>query len=273
MITESLTSPAYWDGIWQRKNIPKPLDPSSRALRDFGRRQWDRYFRHVLSLTDLLSRTSPGRLLEVGCGGSIFLPYFGKEFGFELVGIDYSEVGCAKSRAIHSAAHVPAEIQQCDMFNPPAHLRGAFDFVCSFGLAEHFRPTESAIAALSQFCRPGGYLLTTIPNLRGLPGSIQKRLNSAVYDLHVPLSAAELSACHAPCGLQIIESGPIATLNLMALNFSGPDSRIPEVVGLALAASVTRLAWGLHKLGLPEQPNELTSSHLGCLARVGSSER
>jgi len=270
-MTESLTSPSYWDSIWQRKTTAKPLDPKSSALRDFGRCQWDAYFRRILSRTELLSPGSPRRLLEVGCGGSVFLPYFRKEFGFDIAGIDYSEVGCAKSRAIHSAAQTPAEIHECNMFDPPAHLRHGFDLVCSFGLVEHFRPTESAIETLAQFCRPGGYLLTTVPNLRGLPGAIQKRMNSAIYDLHVPLSAAELSACHKRCGLEVVESGPIGTLNLMALNFSGPGSRVPEMLGLACSASITRLALFLHKLGLPQRPSEFASPYLGCLARVSTT--
>jgi SAM-dependent methyltransferase len=154
------------------------------------------------------------------------------------------------------------------MFAPPDQLRGAFDVACSFGLVEHFRPTESAISAVAQFCKPGGYVLTTVPNLRGLPGALQTRINRAVYDFHVPLSPDELATAHTRCGLEVIESGPIGTLNLMVLNFSGDGSHIPEIFGLMLAASISGIAWSLHRLGLAERPSPMTSPYLGCLARV-----
>jgi SAM-dependent methyltransferase len=216
----------------------------------------------------LLSRSSAVRLLEVGCGGSVFLPYFRSEYGFEITGLDYSEIGCEKSRAIQNAANIPADIHQGDMFEPPGGLPGAFDFVCSFGLVEHFRPTETAISALAQFCRPGGYLLTTVPNLCGILGDIQSKMNREIYDQHVPLSLEELGNAHLRAGLQVIECAPIGTLNMMVLNFSGPKSWIPEVIGLPLAAFVSRVAWALHRGGLPERPSLRLSPYLGCLSRV-----
>jgi len=41
---------------------------------------------------------SDQKLLEIGGGGSAWLPYFAKEFGFEAYGIDYSELGLPTGR-------------------------------------------------------------------------------------------------------------------------------------------------------------------------------
>lgn len=38
--------------------------------------------------------------LEIGCARSRWLPYFAKEFGFEVSGIDYSEVGSQQATQI-----------------------------------------------------------------------------------------------------------------------------------------------------------------------------
>ncbi len=265
---EKLTTRAYWDGVWRHAKIPQPLDPHSTALKDFGRRQWDQYLRRMLGRTNLLCASYPVRLLEVGCGGSVLLPYFYKEFNFSVSGLDYSAFGCAKSRAIHEAARVPAEIYHGDMFDPPSQLQSQFDLVCSFGLIEHFRPPEEAITAISRFCRPGGYLLTTVPNLRGMLGAIQKAVNPPVYELHAPMSVTALAAAHSRSGLEVIEASPFGTINLMVVNFSGSGSRIPETLGLGLTACVSRTFWALHKLGLPERASAFTAPYLGCLAKL-----
>lgn len=37
-------------------------------------------------------------ILEIGCGGGRWLIYFAKEFGYNVWGIDYSEIGCKIAR-------------------------------------------------------------------------------------------------------------------------------------------------------------------------------
>jgi hypothetical protein len=55
---------------------------------------------------------------------------------------------------------IPTPIHAGDVLDPPPSLRGRYKVVFSAGLAEHFSPTTSIIAALSAFLERGGYLVT-----------------------------------------------------------------------------------------------------------------
>lgn len=55
-------------------------------------------------------------------------------------------------------------------FSPPASMLGKFDVVVTFGVVEHFIDTRACLDAMSQFLKPGGLLVTSIPNLAGWIG-------------------------------------------------------------------------------------------------------
>ena len=270
-MTEHLTNAGYWDGVWRRGALPRPLDPSDSSLNNFANVRWHQYFSEAFRRIKATSRHSQIKLIEVGCGGSIVLPYFRSQFGFCLSGLDYSPVGCDISNAIHAASGITADIRHGDMFDPPRDWIGAFDIVYSRGLVEHFWPTTMPLRALAQFCKPDGHVLTVIPNFAGLLGAVQKYASPAIYNLHVRLSADDLSAAHSECGLEVIECRYLLTLNLSVVNFSGPGARISEGLGLRLAAWPTKAMWCLHKLGLPEFPTATLSPYIVCLARKSSS--
>lgn len=262
-----LTDASYWDRIWHNRVVPRPMNPHDSSLNNFANARWHEYFQEVFCKVGLTPSGNNRSLLEVGCGGSILLPYFRSEFGFEVAGLDYSEVGCDLSRAIHAAANIPADIRQGDMFDPPVDWLEAFDVVYSRGLVEHFSSTAAAVRALARLCRPGGYLITEIPNMAGFLGSLQKFANRQIYERHVPLTATELAEAHSESGLLVQDCRYILTVNFSAVNFSGQDSRVPEWLGLRLAAWSTKLIWTLQKMGLPETPTRTMSPYIVCLAQ------
>jgi SAM-dependent methyltransferase len=270
-MTEHLTDAKYWDGVWGRGASPKPLDPRDTSLDNFAKRRWHLYFQDTFRQIGAIGNRRPQKLIEVGCGGSIVLPYLGSEFGLDLAGLDYSPAGCRLSDAIHAAAKIPADIRQGDMFEPPNDFVGKFDIVYSRGLVEHFRPTEIALNALAKLCRPGGYLVTAIPNFAGFLGSIQKYVNRPIYRLHVPLSARDLRAAHIDCGLEVLDCRYLFTVNFSVVNFSGREAIISESLGLRLAAGLTKTIWLLQEYGLPEMPSKTLSPYIVCLAKKTAS--
>ena len=94
-----------------------------------------------------------------------------------MSGLDYSDIGCQKSRAILRNEGVEGQIFHGDMFDPPAHLKGKFDVVFSNGLVEHFEDTKKAVSACASFLKPGGMMVTLIPNLSGMLGPLQQILD------------------------------------------------------------------------------------------------
>jgi SAM-dependent methyltransferase len=204
--------------------------------------------------------------LEIGAARSTWLPYFNREFGFQVAGIDYSEVGCTQARAILDRAGVDGTIVCADFFSPPAELLGAFDVVVSFGVAEHFRDTPAALARFAGFLKPGGLMITSVPNLTGLVGWIQKRVGRKIYDIHVPLDRDDLSLAHQRAGLNVRACGYFMSANFSVLNFADWPRGLAYTLAVKLESALTMLVWALELRGLKIRPNKLTSPYVVCLA-------
>jgi cyclopropane fatty-acyl-phospholipid synthase-like methyltransferase len=132
---ESLTGTDYWDRTWSHRPVPEPLNPHATGLNGTVARHWHALFSHAFGSLGI----RPGDLLlEAGCDGSIFLPYFVREYGLAAEGIDNSPEGCELSNAISGRSGIHTAIYAGDVLRPPAALRGRYRAVVSFGLAEHF---------------------------------------------------------------------------------------------------------------------------------------
>ena len=55
-------------------------------------------------------------LLEMGCGGSKYLPWLAREMGYVVEGIDYAQTGCETARRNLAAAGVSGHIH-CEEFS------------------------------------------------------------------------------------------------------------------------------------------------------------
>ncbi|MEM8501176.1 MAG: class I SAM-dependent methyltransferase [Pseudomonadota bacterium] len=165
--------------------------------------------------------TKPGlKILEVGCANSIWPHYFQTYHGASVDGIDYSEIGCRKTRVTWEELGLGGTIHCADLFNPPESLFGQYDMVVSFGVVEHFKDTEACLTSCAKFLKPNGILFTMVPNMSGLAGQLQKIVDREVFDIHVPMTASELSAAHAPNILLVETCEYFMSLNLDAINSS-----------------------------------------------------
>lgn len=193
---------AYWSEVWGHTQLQAPFNPRSKALHDFV---WVKLHESLSSFLHSYN-TKGQRILEIGCGNSILLPYFSTEYGLQVSGLDYSENGCRQSRAILEREGVAGEVHQGDLFTPPPQLLGQFDFVCSFGVAEHFTDTADALKHMAAFLKPGGILITEIPNLSGWMGAFLKRWDRPTYDIHVPMNLPQFLAAHQQAQLPVLHS-------------------------------------------------------------------
>lgn len=189
---------AHWERVWCESNLPSGANPEVGGIRNLFVRRMDELFRGIFT-----ERVEGQRMLELGCGASVWLPYFAKRFGFRVSGIDYSQTGCRLAEEILNKEDVDGRIYQSDFFNPPDCLLECFDVVYSAGVVEHFDPTEACIAAFAKYLAPGGLMITTVPNMTGAGGWLQRTFNRQVYDIHVPLSREALKAAHEAAGLRV----------------------------------------------------------------------
>jgi len=190
MNVEDKAGEAYWSSFWNQLSMPDPVDLNDPSLKSYEFRKWHKIFDKAFSHLDKPN----SKVLELGCGNSVFLSYFNKQFGLDVWGLDYSEFGCNQTKRILDRDGVNGHIVQGDIFNPPAELIGQFDVVCSFGVLEHFEDSTATLVAFAKFLKPGGTLITSVPYLKGAVGLLQKAMNKPVYDIHILMNREEVKS-------------------------------------------------------------------------------
>jgi 2-polyprenyl-3-methyl-5-hydroxy-6-metoxy-1,4-benzoquinol methylase len=208
---ERLSQNEYWQlGYRRRKNRLEP--PDLNDFRNFATKR-------VVQTLESVGLAGK-RVLEVGAGDSEILLLLAKRLAgvAQFAGMDYSDAGCEllRDRSSHLGAEI--EVINSDLFQPPKELIGRFDLVYSVGLVEHFGRLGDVLAALTRFLRPGGELVTIIPNMHGLLGTLTKRWNRAVYEIHNPYSLSTFLAGHADAGLGVVRSGYLCSSNFGVLS-------------------------------------------------------
>jgi 2-polyprenyl-3-methyl-5-hydroxy-6-metoxy-1,4-benzoquinol methylase len=254
---------AYWDELWKDGPLPKAVNPRQRGLNNYVDRKFHEYFTNVFSSFD----TKGKKLLEVGCARSAWLPYFAKEFGFEVWGVDYSESGCEQARRILVNEGVKGNIVFTDFFSPPPELIGTFDVVVSFGVVEHFLNTIDCISAFGRFLQAGGLMITSVPNMSGLNGSLQKLLARAVFDIHVPLNQEALAEAHSRGGLTVSSCQHFLPINLSVVNIENLRGSVRYAMITRLNWWLTKLVWAVDSLAPVIRRNAWSSPYINCLAR------
>jgi SAM-dependent methyltransferase len=258
----------YWDSNWQAEDrLPDAFDPAVPGVRGLFRRQFHRFFvEHLQPFA-----RAGASLIEIGCGRSQLLPYFATHFGLRVAGLDYSAVGCDKARRILERERIPGEIFCGDLRTFDAFPKPGYDLVFSFGLVEHFEDTSGIVRGLARFARPGGAVLTLIPNMRGTVGALQRALSREIYDIHVPLSAAALARAHTDAGLSLQSGGYLLPAHYgvcnphVRLDADRFSARVRDFAYRGAIASSTVLLWiHDHLLRLPA--TELMSPYAFALA-------
>lgn len=254
--TGTITTQDYWEEAWRDKDIPDAINPNDDSPENH-------YYKvmHTLFARALGPSCAPGaRLIELGCGGSRWLPYFHRAFGYDVCGIDYTTTGLHLSRSILDNAGVKGEVVQGDLFEPPSNWVEQFDVVVTFGLVEHFTNTSHVVSACARYLRPGGKMITLVPTMRGLYGVAYRLLRPDVYSKHIPLSRETLSQAHEDAGLSVSRCDYV-------LGLPGILSA-PANTGIAsrTAFAVSRLYWKLERSGMGIRPNRFTSPYALCFA-------
>ncbi len=256
---------AYWSSVWKQMPLPPPIDSEDKSLASHLNVSFHRTFQKLFKGYELNGKL----LLEVGCGNSVWLPYFAKQYGVKPFGIDYSKHGCEQAEAILKRERVSGNIYHADMFSPPESLKERFDIVVSLGVIEHFTDTIAAIRALSYFLKPGGLLLTSIPNHAGILGWLQKVINRPVYDIHVILDKEKLTKAIERAGMKNLHSTYLPGCSLY-VNMDVIKSK-PKFFGLKKLISkgtalMTKLIWMAERLFGRTRPSKMFSPAILSLA-------
>jgi 2-polyprenyl-3-methyl-5-hydroxy-6-metoxy-1,4-benzoquinol methylase len=267
-VEESKAPREYWDSQWQEGELPAAIDPRNHSLKNELPLKMDAFFRQEFAAED--NSRNEAKLLEVGCARSAWLPYFSKEFGFQVAGIDYSAAGCDQARCILAKEGVPGQVTLADIFNPPAHLLNHFNYVVSFGVVEHFEFTDECVKSCGAFLVPGGTMLTVIPNMHGIVGCLQKWLVREVYDVHVPLDREGLRRAHEGGGQRVVSCEYFCFSNFGVLNLTKIRQSFAGLWFSRILNAISAFTWILERMGLRLPANRLTSPYIICVSTKAS---
>lgn len=204
---EKLSSQQYWDQVLEKAQLPRVNSPASY---------------HYSVTMDYVDAAIRGKkystFFEVGCGSSGWLPYFAQKYGLTVSGIDYSEVGCRLAEENLRMLNIPHDEIICkDLFEKDCTGGKTYDIVFSYGVIEHFDHPEDILRIFSTFLKPGGLMITLVPNLNGLMGSMSRRFVPDIYKIHKVMTQEQLRQYHEVNGLKMVKIGYAGTLTLAVM--------------------------------------------------------
>jgi len=175
----------------------------------------------------------PISVLEIGCGNSGWLPYFGRKEGFSVAGIDYSPEGCDLARRRLEVEGLEGRVICGDIFELSSEEVGQYDFVFSLGVVEHFSETASALQCMRKFVRPGGILLTQIPNFVSMHGVLSWLYHPEQLRKHKILMRKHLLEAYRCCGFTDVRTGYVGLSSLTIVSW-GRNQRFPKLDSVLL---------------------------------------
>ena len=242
--------------------VRRPILPDPRRLRD----------RRIAALFAAHAGVRPGEAaLEIGCGRSPWLPHLANVLGCRVSGIDIEPHAAALARANLEGAGAAGTIVCADAFAPAAvdRLRGRFDLVYSMGVLEHYADPSDRLRILAAYLRPGGRILTTVPNMRWVNWLLQRFADRRTLRAHVVYDPPGLMRVHAAAGLTPLGCGHAGFCDGHLSSAAGATSRVRRRLHRAACRALGRAAEGwLRVFGDRAAPETAAlSPHVWCVAR------
>lgn len=260
----------YWNNVWGGIEIPKAVDPEEPGFKNYVNRYFHKHYFAKWFSRIFRDGTKGKSFLEIGCGRSAWLPYFSRQFGFDICGLDYSEVGCEQEKEVLKRGGIEGRIVCADMFSPPDDMIGKFDVVLSIGVIEHYKDTANAVSVILRYVKPGGIVITNIPNMVGLVGLIQKLIDRRVYNIHVPIGSERLKILHAFPGIEVLDCSYFLNLNfgMPNINMSAPGSFLTKIKRMIMRGLwLTSILFWIFSKCFRTSESKYLSTYIMCLAR------
>jgi SAM-dependent methyltransferase len=181
-------SPAADVGVYRRA-LPWLRSRLWRALG--SRSAWFRPYDEFVLWDIIYRRYVPdgrGKIaLEIGSAPGEYLLRLRQKLGYDPFGVEYSPEGAALNRELFRKAGIASDhVMEADLFDESFQQanRERFDLVVSRGFIEHFADSSEIARLHVNLLKPGGTVLCSVPNLRGLNYRLTHLINRDILAIH-----------------------------------------------------------------------------------------
>jgi len=173
MKTNRLTKKEDWEARWDRVRLPaiisfKTKHPVAQEIL--------RLFKKHLPRETLSA-------VEVGGAPGQFMAFLSQYHGYEANIIDYSAIGCKKTKENFDLLDLDVNVYQQDIYGDLSGLP-LFDVVFSMGFIEHFRDWHGVLRRHLDLLKPGGILILGVPNYGGISQKVLSRTAPKMLSKH-----------------------------------------------------------------------------------------
>ena len=203
---KDLAEKSYWDSVYNNAASEQnpgwiPTSYDELALE------------HMLTIE--IDRFRPESILEVGCGNSVWLPYLAKKRGLRVFGLDYSEEGCELAKRNLKVDCVEGTIFCKDILQGTFEEIGQYDMVFTLGVVEHFTDLETVLSILLRLVKPGGLLLTEVPNIPSVHGILLWMYQPKILTMHKFVTKKKLIDTYKNLGIKNIRSHYLGVFSII----------------------------------------------------------
>jgi len=247
---QGLTDPAYWREFWDVAGVR--IQPSRGGVRD-----------HVRDtvVAELGKVVEPGsKWTEVGCASSTFLLDFPAVLGAELDGVDISARALEVTRSNLADLGVTPTLSCHDFTEPLPEELHAYDGVFSNGFVEHFADLSAVLVSVAKYVKPGGIVVSVIPNMSGIVGFLQLFTSSEIFLTHHVITPPILRQEMERAGLIVDVCEPFMSFNTGVVNVGERRGRLTGRALEAALVGTSRAVWSAERITKREMKPRLWRS-------------
>jgi 2-polyprenyl-3-methyl-5-hydroxy-6-metoxy-1,4-benzoquinol methylase len=132
-------------------------------------------------IKEQVARSGGGRALDAGCGSGVFTALLARS-GYKVLAVDESEAMLDAARRHCGSALADAEgsvefrTASLEDLNVPAR---SFDVILCLSVLEYVADDAAALRQLGDAVTPGGVLVLSVPNRRGVVRTVERLINRA----------------------------------------------------------------------------------------------